>query len=282
MNRKFFTSLSALVAAFLFTTVALAQSGGMYDLSWNVFDGGGATFSTGGAYSLGGTAGQPEAGLMNGGAYALTGGFWQTLETTTAIDLVSFDAQVANGIVKLTWVTNSERTTRGYNVWRNAFEVNDEYIAVNPELILPTNPGVDFITTHTYTDEPGEGEYYYRVEIVHDDGASEWSEPLRVDVGGACAAKPTKPKLVAPKHEQAVKKTRVKLKWQANACATYYKLIVRRASKQGHVSMQENALTVTELKTKKLRAGQTFFWQVRACNANGCAKSKWHSFSIKK
>jgi len=55
---------------------ALAQSGGIYDLSWSTVDGGGGTFSTGGVFSLGGTAGQPDAGLMNGGVYTLGGGFW--------------------------------------------------------------------------------------------------------------------------------------------------------------------------------------------------------------
>jgi uncharacterized membrane protein len=57
-------------------TVVLAQSGGVYDLSWSTVDAGGGTFSTGGIYSLGGTAGQPDAGQMSGGAYTLGGGFW--------------------------------------------------------------------------------------------------------------------------------------------------------------------------------------------------------------
>ena len=39
-------------------------------------DGGGWTFSTGGVYSQGGTAGQPDAGLLVGGDYTLGGGFW--------------------------------------------------------------------------------------------------------------------------------------------------------------------------------------------------------------
>ncbi|MCL6510650.1 MAG: hypothetical protein K6U78_08175 [Anaerolineae bacterium] len=55
---------------------ALAQTDGLYNLTWNTFDGGGATFSTGGSYTLGGTAGQADAGAMTGGAYALQGGFW--------------------------------------------------------------------------------------------------------------------------------------------------------------------------------------------------------------
>jgi hypothetical protein len=55
---------------------ALSQSGGIYDLSWNTTDGGGSTSATGGAYSLGGTIGQPDAGASSGGAYSLTSGFW--------------------------------------------------------------------------------------------------------------------------------------------------------------------------------------------------------------
>jgi hypothetical protein len=47
-----------------------------YDLSWWSVDSGGATFSTGGAYELGGTIGQPDAGTLTGGGYTLGGGFW--------------------------------------------------------------------------------------------------------------------------------------------------------------------------------------------------------------
>ena len=55
---------------------ASAQTGGGYDLTWNSIDGGGATFSTGGGYSLGGTIGQADAGAASGGEYAFSGGFW--------------------------------------------------------------------------------------------------------------------------------------------------------------------------------------------------------------
>jgi hypothetical protein len=53
-----------------------AQTGDGYDLTWHTVDGGGATFSTGGSYSLGGTIGQADSGVMSGGAYSLAGGFW--------------------------------------------------------------------------------------------------------------------------------------------------------------------------------------------------------------
>jgi hypothetical protein len=47
-----------------------------YTLDWWTVDGGGATFSTAGSYSLGGTIGQPEAGTSAGGNYTLDSGFW--------------------------------------------------------------------------------------------------------------------------------------------------------------------------------------------------------------
>jgi hypothetical protein len=55
--------------------VGLAQ--GEYDLSWWTVDGGGYTYSSGGGYELGGTSGQPDAGVLVGGGYTLGGGFWQ-------------------------------------------------------------------------------------------------------------------------------------------------------------------------------------------------------------
>ena len=60
----------------LLVPAVLAQSGGGYDLTWSTVDGGGAMSSVGGSYSLAGTAGQPDAGWISGGVYAVSGGFW--------------------------------------------------------------------------------------------------------------------------------------------------------------------------------------------------------------
>jgi hypothetical protein len=61
------------LAAIGFAPAALAQ----YDLGWYTFDGGGAIFSTGGSFELGGTIGQPDAGgALTGGSFDLVGGFW--------------------------------------------------------------------------------------------------------------------------------------------------------------------------------------------------------------
>lgn len=66
----------------VFGLVAMATAGGstsradVYDLTWHTIDAGGAVESSGGAFSLSGTIGQPDAGALSGGAFTLTGGFW--------------------------------------------------------------------------------------------------------------------------------------------------------------------------------------------------------------
>ncbi|MFC1805744.1 hypothetical protein ACFL09_02035 [Planctomycetota bacterium] len=63
-----------------------AAAAGSYDLDWWTVDGGGATFSTGGDFELGGTAGQPDAGRHDGGGYAVGGGFWQMIELLLSVE----------------------------------------------------------------------------------------------------------------------------------------------------------------------------------------------------
>jgi hypothetical protein len=60
----------------LLSLVSIVSALGEYDLSWWTVDGGGATFSSGGGYELGGTMGQPDAGRLSGGDFTLGGGFW--------------------------------------------------------------------------------------------------------------------------------------------------------------------------------------------------------------
>jgi len=76
MKRRALQLLAGAVVLLLIGSSVLAQSGGGYDLTWNTVGGGGYTFSTGGNYSLGGTVGQPDAGVLTGGSYTLVGGFW--------------------------------------------------------------------------------------------------------------------------------------------------------------------------------------------------------------
>lgn len=81
-------------------SMAWAQSGGDYDLTWSTVDGGGAV-STGGKYALGGTAGQPDAGTLSGGDFEVSGGFWIIrAQNPTAARVVAFVARspTASGI----------------------------------------------------------------------------------------------------------------------------------------------------------------------------------------
>ena len=70
------TLLLVVLACLLVVCAVLAAPGDGYDLSWWTVDGGGTTFNTGGVYALGGTASQPDAGVLGDGDYTLTGGFW--------------------------------------------------------------------------------------------------------------------------------------------------------------------------------------------------------------
>jgi hypothetical protein len=85
MRGRLLLAAALLLAGCLLAGGLLAAVGGAvqaqapqqsYDLSWWTVDGGGGTWSVGGTYVQGGTAGQPDAGLPTGGTFTLAGGFW--------------------------------------------------------------------------------------------------------------------------------------------------------------------------------------------------------------
>jgi hypothetical protein len=70
-------SAALVVTPLMGGTTTSAQSSGGSDLTWTTIDGGGATVSAGGAFTLGGSIGQADAGApLSGGSYSLRGGFW--------------------------------------------------------------------------------------------------------------------------------------------------------------------------------------------------------------
>ena len=56
--------------------VAAAPITAQLEILRSTIDGGGAMRSTGGAFELSGTIGQPDAGRLSGGSFELSGGFW--------------------------------------------------------------------------------------------------------------------------------------------------------------------------------------------------------------
>ncbi len=76
MNKtRWWIAVVVLAGVLSLGSVAQAQTGGGYDLTWNTIDSGGGLVS-GGAYTLDGTIGQWDAGHLSGGGYTLSGGFW--------------------------------------------------------------------------------------------------------------------------------------------------------------------------------------------------------------
>ena len=74
MNTRPIQLLLGLSAAVAAAAPAAAQP---FAADWSSIDGGGATTPlTGGAYTVVGTAGQPDAGPFAGSPYAAVGGFW--------------------------------------------------------------------------------------------------------------------------------------------------------------------------------------------------------------
>ena len=82
-----------------------AQTSLIYDLSWNSTDGGGVTFASGGPYSLGGTIGQPDAGALTGGVYAVTGGFWALAPASDDCGRLSI-RRIGNN-VEISWLADN-------------------------------------------------------------------------------------------------------------------------------------------------------------------------------
>lgn len=86
----------AVIAVGVATFQALGGTAGSgFELTRVTVDGGGAMRATGGGFELSGTIGQPDAGLLTGVGFELTGGFWFAVATGDqnedgAVDLVDY------------------------------------------------------------------------------------------------------------------------------------------------------------------------------------------------
>jgi len=58
------------------TALACTPAWAQYGLGWYTIDGGGGMAAVGAPYAVSGTIGQPDAALMTGGPFSLSGGFW--------------------------------------------------------------------------------------------------------------------------------------------------------------------------------------------------------------
>ncbi len=98
----------------LFATVlALAGVAGLqaqdFAISWWTIDAGAATVA-GGDYELSGTIGQPDPGLARGDGYALDGGFWPGVQSSSLPTVPALAIQVAGDALVFSWPAGAAPT----------------------------------------------------------------------------------------------------------------------------------------------------------------------------
>ena len=81
-------------------TATLSQA--QYAIDWFTLDGGGGQ-SSGGAYALSGTIGQPDAAMSSGGVYTLQGGFWSAVAVVPTEDAPWLRIARSDAKVVLAW-----------------------------------------------------------------------------------------------------------------------------------------------------------------------------------
>ncbi len=74
-----------------------------FSIDWSSVDGGGGT-STGGVYSVSSTIGQSDAGVMSGGPYSVTGGYWSGVVAlqTPGAPILRVE-RLPGGLVRIFW-----------------------------------------------------------------------------------------------------------------------------------------------------------------------------------
>lgn len=96
-------SLLILILIIAIVPSTYAQSGGSYDLSWSTLDGGGGQ-SSGGSFSVSGTAGQGDASnAKTGGTFEHISGFWSFLETT--LETMEIFCYKDGNDIRIEWTT---------------------------------------------------------------------------------------------------------------------------------------------------------------------------------
>jgi hypothetical protein len=101
-----------LLLGLLIPGISFAQS---YTIDWHKVAGGGGT-STGATYQVSGTIGQPDAGgLMTGGNYSLTGGFWSLVSVVQTAGLPNLTVTHSGNSVTISWPGTGSYTLQQNN-----------------------------------------------------------------------------------------------------------------------------------------------------------------------
>lgn len=163
--------LLALVCALTTGSVILAQSGTVYDLSWNVVPSGGY-WGSGSNYQVHFSFGQPSTvGLSSGANYGVGQGFWLGDNSPTAVKLTSFAAAPSGPNILVTWETATEHDNVGFHLYRQGGP-QDKPTRLNAKLIPSRAPGGDQGARYAFLDDTAQDgvAYLYTLEDVDSHG----------------------------------------------------------------------------------------------------------------
>ncbi|MEI6676739.1 MAG: hypothetical protein WCO57_16330 [Verrucomicrobiota bacterium] len=138
-----------LLPLLLAASAACAQN---YSIDWSKIAGGGGT-SSGSAYSISGTIGQPDAGgALTGGNYSVTGGFWSLISVvqTPGAPLLTITRSGANVIVS--WPSPAT----GFSLQHNSNPATTNWTSFS-------GPVSDDGTTRRVTNSPPTGTKFFRL-----------------------------------------------------------------------------------------------------------------------
>jgi hypothetical protein len=110
-----------------------------YEVGWFTVDGGGGA-SSGGEFSISGTIGQPDAGLLSGGGFTIEGGFWSDVSIIQATGAPPLSIQPAGSNAIVSWPVG----VAGFSLEESAMIDNGVW-STTPQAILDT------ATKHTVT-----------------------------------------------------------------------------------------------------------------------------------
>jgi len=170
------------VLLLLLASGVLAQSGGDYDVEWNVIGSAGDQFVSGGDYQIGFTLAQDQEPLISsGGNYQILQGYWSGGAGPTAVKLLGLWVEAHDDALVVYWETAIEVDTLGFNLYRSENGEAGTYSQLNEGLIPAQRAGEPGGASYEWADlsaAPGPA-YFYLLEDVDAYGQATTHGPVQ-------------------------------------------------------------------------------------------------------
>ena len=141
-------------ASLLVISGVAAQSGGAYDVEWQVLAGAGEQFVSGGGYQLGFTLAQDTPPLVSSGDnHQIIQGYWLGVGSQpTAVTLASFWVEARDNALVICWETATEMDLLGFHLYRSDTGAPVSFVRLNEGLIPSQSPGSSAGATYEWVD----------------------------------------------------------------------------------------------------------------------------------